>query len=178
MRLVDQLTDVADRDPGFRAAGIAPTLDGFEDRFRLVAGERVTDVDHQQRRALAETAARAVAGRGEDRLVAFGQKLVPNRLGHGFLSIFLSLNYSGLLSTDRLRCDSRAPPRNRGGPRRRIRSASPIWRFSRSTSLGRSHAPVRRGRAEAACPPRNAPRGRRAPRRPRVSHWWCSRHRT
>src|SRR6266446_250127 len=82
MRLVDQLPDVADRDPGFRAAGIAPALDGFENRFGLVAGEGVTDIDHQQRRALAETAARAIARRGEDRLVAFGQKLVPDRFGH------------------------------------------------------------------------------------------------
>ncbi len=80
--LVDQGADVGQRDPGVLAAGIAPLLDGFQDRLRLVAAERVVDVDDEQRRALAEALPRPIARGPEHRLVALGEKLVPDRFAH------------------------------------------------------------------------------------------------
>src|SRR6185503_10497667 len=130
VRLVDQLLDVADRYPGLGAAGIPPALDGLEDRLaRLVAGKRVAHVDDEKRGPLAEAGARAISSGREDGLVALGEKLVPDRFGHR-TPLVLMLNYSGLLSTDRLRCDSRGPPRSPGCPSRRTRSGSPTWRSS------------------------------------------------
>src|SRR5262249_55496910 len=79
---IDQRADVRQRNPGILAAGIAPALDRFEDRLRTIAAESPIHVDHQQRRTFAEAAARAVAGSGEHRLVAFGEEFVPDGLGH------------------------------------------------------------------------------------------------
>ena len=53
-RSFDELADMFDRDPAFLAARTAPALDAFQDRFRLVATEQPVDIDHDQRRALAE----------------------------------------------------------------------------------------------------------------------------
>src|ERR1700722_4012653 len=66
--LVDQRANVGQRDPGILAAGIAPALDRFQDRLRPVAAERPVDVDDNERRPLAEAAARAIARRTEPRL--------------------------------------------------------------------------------------------------------------
>src|SRR5207249_10989441 len=60
----------------------ARALDRFEDGFRPLAAERPIDVDDQQCRPLAEPGARAEPAGGEHRLVALGQKLVPDRLAH------------------------------------------------------------------------------------------------
>jgi hypothetical protein len=48
-------------------------------RQRLI-DSRIGSVDDEQRRPLAEAAARPVAGGREDRLVALGEELVPDRL--------------------------------------------------------------------------------------------------
>src|SRR6476619_2866527 len=61
-------------------AGIAPTLDRYEDRGGALVTERVVHVDDQERGALAESAACAIAGRREYRFVALGEELVPNGL--------------------------------------------------------------------------------------------------
>src|SRR3984893_15337179 len=82
MALVDQRADIEQRDPGVLAAGIAPALDRFQDRLRPVAAERPIDVDDDERRPLAEAAARAIARRAEHRPVALGEKFVPDRFGH------------------------------------------------------------------------------------------------
>src|SRR4029077_16467940 len=55
LRLVDQLLDVGERDPGVFAARGPPALDRFEDRLGALAAERPVDVDDQERWALAET---------------------------------------------------------------------------------------------------------------------------
>src|SRR5882672_7227925 len=86
MALVDQRADIGQRDPGVLAAGIAPALDRFQDRLRPVAAERPIDVDDDQRRPLAEAAARAIARRAEHRLVALGEEFVPDRFGHDVLA--------------------------------------------------------------------------------------------
>src|SRR5262249_10733839 len=86
MRLVDQRLEIGHGDPGVLAAGIAPALDRFEDRHGAFVAERVVDVDDQQRRALAESAARAVARGRKHRFVALGKKFVPDGLGHGHVS--------------------------------------------------------------------------------------------
>src|SRR6202043_1356977 len=85
----DQRADIGQRDPGILAAGIAPALDRFQDRLRPVAAERPIDVDDDERRPLAEAAARAIARRAEHRLVALGEKLVPDRFGHDVLAEWL-----------------------------------------------------------------------------------------
>src|SRR5579872_6290738 len=70
------------RRPGVLAARGAPALDRLEDRFRPLAAKRPIDVDDEQRRPLAETGPRAEPAGGEDRLVALGEKFVPNPLAH------------------------------------------------------------------------------------------------
>src|SRR6202011_2444985 len=82
-RPVDQRLDVFESHPGFLAAGGAPPLDRLEDGFRPLAAERPIDVDDEQCRPLAEPGAGAEPAGGEHRLVALGQKLVPDRLAHG-----------------------------------------------------------------------------------------------
>ena len=82
MRLLDQRFQIGHRHPGVLAAGVAPALDRFQDRHRPLVAECVVDVDDEQRRTLAEALARAVAGRSEHRLVALGEKLVPDRFRH------------------------------------------------------------------------------------------------
>src|SRR4029077_11604407 len=69
--LVDEGLDGCHRRPAFLAAGIAPTLDRFQDRLVLVAAEREVHVDDEQRRPLAEAGPRSVAGGREYLLVAF-----------------------------------------------------------------------------------------------------------
>src|SRR5262249_16678080 len=80
--LVDERADIGERGPGVFAAGIAPLLDRLEDRLGLVAAECPVYVDDDERGALTEAAAGAVAGGFEDRPVAFSKKLVPDGLRH------------------------------------------------------------------------------------------------
>src|SRR5262249_799833 len=80
---VDELPDPRHPIGGLGGGGITPALDRFQDRLTSVAAEVVVDVDHEQRRTVAKPSARAVAGCCEHRLVALGQELVPDRLGHG-----------------------------------------------------------------------------------------------
>src|SRR6185437_2506541 len=82
MRPIDQLADIADRHPAFLAAGVAPFLDRIEDRLRLLAAERVIDVDDEQRGLLAEALMCAVSRLLENRLVAVGQEFRPDRFRH------------------------------------------------------------------------------------------------
>src|SRR5712671_8021218 len=164
MRSVDQPLDMADRHPALGAAGIPPAFDRFQDRLRPVAAKRVAHIDDQQSRSLAEPCARAIAGGRENLLVALGKEFVPDRFGHwtffpsphpdGFAvrppraggGEIAGINYSGLLSTDRLRCDSRGPPKSLGGLAPRTRSGSPISGSSRDTSPGSRRARVRHAR--------------------------------
>jgi hypothetical protein len=76
---LDQRLEIGHGDPGVLAAGVAPALDRFENRHGSLVAKRVVDVDNEQRRALAEAAARAVTGRAEYGLVAVGEKFVPDR---------------------------------------------------------------------------------------------------
>ena len=99
VRLLDQRFQIGHRHPGVLAAGVAPALDRFQDRHRPLVAERIVHVDDEQRRPLAEALARAVAGGAEHRLVAFGEKLVPDRFGH-----FRSLPMRMCLNASTIRC--------------------------------------------------------------------------
>ena len=82
---VDQRANGRHRWPALLAAGVAPALDGFKNWLGLVATKGVVDVDDEKGGALAKTATGAIAGGCEDGLVAFGEELVPDGLGHGML---------------------------------------------------------------------------------------------
>src|SRR5215213_8942873 len=85
MALVDQRANVGERGPGVLAARVAPFLDRLKNGLRPVAAECPVYVDDDERRPFAEPAAHAIAGRREHRLVAFGEKFVPDRLRHALL---------------------------------------------------------------------------------------------
>src|SRR5215469_15215192 len=78
----DKRLDKFERDPALLAAGGAPAFDRLQNGFRPLAAECPIDVYHEQCGSLAEPGACAEPARGEYRLVALGEKLVPNPLGH------------------------------------------------------------------------------------------------
>ena len=69
-RFTEQLADVMDAIPTFVAATGAKTLDRVENRFRLVAGKIVIDIDDQNRRPLAEAGSLAKTGKRKNFFVA------------------------------------------------------------------------------------------------------------
>src|SRR4051812_39541947 len=86
MTLVDQRADVGQGGPGILAARIPPFLDRLENRLRLVAAECPVHIDDDQRRPVSEAAADAIARCLENRLVAVGEELVPDRFRHAWFS--------------------------------------------------------------------------------------------
>src|SRR5580700_6541802 len=140
MALVDQCADIGQRDPGILAAGIAPALDRFQDRLRPVAAERPIDVDDDERRPLAEAAARAIARRAEHRLVALGEEFVPDRFGHDVLAEWFA-GFSLAALTEEI------------NPPRRTPSPHPLPAGEREPQAVRSLPAVGGGTREPLAPP-------------------------
>jgi len=65
---IDERADIGQRFPGVFAAGIAPTLNRFEDRLRTVAAECPVHINNEERRPLPKPAPRTVARRSETAL--------------------------------------------------------------------------------------------------------------
>src|SRR5262249_37832374 len=96
--LVDERAQIGHGNPGVLSAGITPALDGFQNRHGPLVAERIVHVDDEQRRALAEAAAGPVAGCVKNRLVALGEKFIPNGFCHG-ASFLLFHKLARMLST-------------------------------------------------------------------------------
>src|SRR5437588_10831335 len=69
-------------NPGLLTARGAPALDRLQNGFRPLAAERPIDIDHKQRRPLAESSSGPEPACGEYGLVALGEEFVPNPLSH------------------------------------------------------------------------------------------------